>query len=208
MAPSRGSRGRGAGPVKGPLNGVGPPAPLQPLWNHIARGDAPNPYVRREIFPPGISFPGASLCHVSSRIAVSPTCVTGIFLSEYQSPYLLSNERQKHAMDMSIYWDQVVGKIKFSELPAEARSPDALEQVTDSGRLPASTEFAHDVIPNIGPGGPTSEEDEEDLAERDPDQEIQDADGPSLSGDRAYMMYFAGDDELFVWDGEWRMWNY
>jgi len=112
-------------------------------------------------------------------------------------------------MDMTAFWATVppqdklaVGQLKNSPSLAAARQ-DFLGD--------APTEFASTVIPNIGPSGATTDDDEEDLAERDPDQEITDADGPSVSGDKALMAYQPSIDALYLWypdDKTWRMWNY
>jgi hypothetical protein len=65
------------------------------------------------------------------------------------------------------------------------------------------------VIPNIEPAGCTSDEDEADLAARDPNEEISNPDGPSLSGERHLEIYFESIDELYHWNGEmWVLWNY
>jgi hypothetical protein len=115
-------------------------------------------------------------------------------------------------MDMTTFWSTVpradrrtAGRLahRAYSVSLVAAKQDFLDD--------APTEFAFTVIPNIGPGGATSEADEEDLAERDPDQEIVDADGPSVSGDKAMMAYQPSLDALYLWypgDKAWRMWNY
>lgn len=108
-------------------------------------------------------------------------------------------------MYMGDFWGTVVNRLTSDQV--QAQYPEALAAGTEHDL--ASAEFAYDVIPNLGPGGATSDEDEEDLAERDPDEEITDADGPSLSGDKALMAYREDVDELYTWnDGTWLLWNY
>lgn len=114
-------------------------------------------------------------------------------------------------MFMGDYWQCVMSKLSVGQV--KTQFPEAFKALKKDD-VPSGGEFAYDVIPNMGPGGPTSDEDEADLSERDPDEEIGDADGPSLSGDKALMVYNSEIDELWVWNegggapGEWMMWNY
>ena len=110
---------------------------------------------------------------------------------------------------MSGYWAMVTNKIPLKSMQTEYFHVLAL--LGEAGVDYAAVEFAHDVIPNMGPGGPTSEEDESDLAQRDPDGDLEDADGPSLGGEQALMAYAADTDELWVWHSDercWLLWNY
>jgi hypothetical protein len=109
-------------------------------------------------------------------------------------------------MDMSTFWSKV-SQITLTDV--NARFP-AAAQTLASYKNVKEAQFAFSVIPNLGPGGATTDEDEADLDERDPDQDITDADGPSLGGDTALMAYFPEIDELFTYrEGTgWVLWNY
>lgn len=114
-------------------------------------------------------------------------------------------------MNMTDFWEVTHSQMSEPELRqthpqafAAFDADDAKQEITD-------WEFAFAGIPNIEPSGATTQADEEDLDERDPDQEITDPDGPSLGGEIALMAYSAQIDELFVWDSEdskWHLWNY
>lgn len=108
-------------------------------------------------------------------------------------------------MYMGEFWDTVVNTLTAAQV--QKQHPDAFAAGDDYDL--STAEFAYDVIPNLGPGGASSDEDEADLAERDPDEEITDADGPSISGDEALMAYREDVDELYHWNGHiWLLWNY
>ena len=113
-------------------------------------------------------------------------------------------------MDMSTFWSTVGPKLNISQLGV--KYPGAVPAMEAEDMDPEAAEFAYDVIPNIGPGGATTDEDQVDLDERDPDQEIVEPDGPSLSGQQELMAYFSNIDELWCWkpgdDGHWSLWNY
>ena len=90
--------------------------------------------------------------------------------------------------------------------------PEAARQARswlDDGEGPGP-EYAFAVIPNISPGGATTEADTRDLDRRDPHCRITDADGPSIGSDPRPMAYIAAIDELYTWDpvDGWVLWNY
>jgi len=117
-------------------------------------------------------------------------------------------------MNMETFWSKVprADKLKLDYAQAVAQFPSAFAAADrDEDFNVEACELAHTVIPNIGPGGATTEEDEVDLAQRDPNEEIADADGPSVTGQVAFMAYNAEVDELWLWypdDNRWRLWNY
>lgn len=106
---------------------------------------------------------------------------------------------------MTTFWSTIAHKLTHDE--AMTKYSEQLSLLEDA----ENAEFSFGSVPNLGPGGATSDEDEEDLAERDPDEEIDVADGPTLGDEKALMAYFPEVDELFLFseeENEWVLWNY
>lgn len=107
---------------------------------------------------------------------------------------------------MRTFWASVPEADKLLPNDVVLRFPNAEETEAFD---PQQAEYAFSALPNLGPGGPTSEQDEADLEERDPNEEVTDPDGPTLAGDMALMAYVPGSDELYTYkDGRWLLWNY
>lgn len=106
-------------------------------------------------------------------------------------------------MDMSPFWNQVIGKLSPAQVASKHPEAFAAAQDVVSGM---QKEWAYDVIPAIGPSGCTSPEDEEAYGD-DEDGEV---DMPSLSGDTSLMMYVPDIDQLYLWNDSksWICWNY
>jgi hypothetical protein len=117
-------------------------------------------------------------------------------------------------MDMTTFWSKIPATDKLTTDQVkenQAAWASAQRFLVEDDLDTTGLEWAKTVFPNIGPGGPTSDEDEADLDVRDPTgDEIMNADGPSLGGVVALMAYLPKIDELFIWndaDG-WILWNY
>ena len=113
-------------------------------------------------------------------------------------------------MEMETFWSTVPQADHLSHKQVQSDYPEAYaaakEEFLDFDY--SKIEFAFSVIPNCGPGGPTTDADEAamDAAGIDDCQ----SDGPSLGGDMVLMFYNHGTDELFHFaeDGGWICWNY
>jgi hypothetical protein len=116
-------------------------------------------------------------------------------------------------MEMTTFWGKTVNRLTLENVSKQ--HPEAYE---DLRLLEAFEDYkpqlAFDVLPNLGPRGAFSDEDQADLDKRDPNQEITDADGPTLTGQTDLIAYFPEIDELYVWFnpqgqvGSWILWNY
>jgi hypothetical protein len=111
-------------------------------------------------------------------------------------------------MIMSGFWLRVNDTDRLTPTQMSASHSDAMTsamaELNDRGIGIANAEFAFSVIPSLGPGGYTTEEDQ-DAAGNDEDGDP----GPSTCGDKALMYYVEGIDELALWtDGRWIVWNY
>lgn len=117
-------------------------------------------------------------------------------------------------MEMTTFWNKTVNRLTLTSV--RQQYPDAYKDLRELEAFEDDKpKFAFDVVPNIDPAGAYSKEDQEDLDKRDPDQEISDPDGPSLSGITSLMAYFPEIDELYLWEqselmpvGNWVLWNY
>jgi len=114
-------------------------------------------------------------------------------------------------MDMASYWDYITTVSRqqlLADHPEAGAGLDALEMDLTSVD---GAEYAFAVIPSLGPGGGTSDEDDADMDSREEDGEDPTEDiVPSVTGEQAPMAYFADSDSLYVMgtDGVFRCWNY
>ncbi len=124
-------------------------------------------------------------------------------------------------MQMGGYWDLVVNKLTPDQV--RQQYPGAIEAFEREHSNDPSygfdvdeVEFAYDVIPNLGPGGATSDEDDEDMY-AEPDDQIDagpmssDEVGMTVTGQKDLMFYNADIDELYMWQPQsdrWVLWNY
>ena len=112
-------------------------------------------------------------------------------------------------MNMETFWSTIPLHSHLTLQQLKTQYPEAVKKAEDEGWNFANVQFALSGIPNLGPSGATSDQDEADLAERDPDEEIMDADGPTLDGTIMLMAYNGSVDELYTWQTDtWYLWNY
>lgn len=113
------------------------------------------------------------------------------------------NTTTSSSVKYEMFWSMTDHKV--AKLPSKAAEAFKKQQIDEE--IPEGGEFAYGPIPNAGPSGPTSPEDE-DYIESTGD-EYADIE-PSIGGQSAYMYYVANDDDLWVLNsnGQWYQWNY
>jgi hypothetical protein len=114
-------------------------------------------------------------------------------------------------MDMVNYWKKVPRADKKSLKMLSSESPEAYQALVDwcadQDVPPRQVQVAFTVVPNQDPEGTYSDEDEEDLAKKDPQgkMEAEDLLGPSVTGDQDLFLYHPGFDLLARFDEEDRI---
>lgn len=110
-------------------------------------------------------------------------------------------------MDMSKFWSETVATgntVPVAEF-VKLHKKELVSLKDEYGT--EGLQLGDGPLPAFGPGGPTSDEDDEFF----PNDEDAESPSQTVSGVSGLMAYYPEVDELYVWneeEGEWALWNY